>query len=179
MHESAALLRAVAFSATKHRSQRRKGIDASPYINHPIEAANILANVAGVTDLATLIAAILHDTIEDTGTKPEEIEELFGRSVRLLVEEVTDDKTLPKVERKRLQVEHAPNLSVSAKLIKVADKICNVHDVTQSPPEGWSLERRREYLDWAERVVTGCRGVNDPLERRFDDVLREGRRVLS
>ena len=179
MNEVAVLLRAVAFSATKHRAQRRKDIDASPYINHPVEVASILANVAGVTDLSTLIAAILHDTIEDTGTKPIEIEDLFGRAVRLLVEEVTDDKTLPKVERKRLQVEHAPSLSVPAKLIKVADKICNIHDVTRNPPEGWSSQRRREYLDWAERVVAGCRGLNDPLERRFDHVLAEGRKVLS
>lgn len=142
------LLRAVEFSAERHRGQRRKGVDASPYINHSIEVAAMLANVAGVRDLAILIAAVLHDTIEDTRTSPEELEAAFGPEVRLLVQEVTDDKTLPKAERKRLQVKHAPQLSPSAKLIKLADKVSNVRDVTDRPPSDWSVERRREYLDW-------------------------------
>lgn len=111
------LLRAVEFSAEKHRDQRRKGVDASPYINHPIEVAAMLANVAGVCDIAILVAAVLHDTIEDTHTSPEELEASFGPEIRLLVQEVTDDKSLPKTERKRLQVAHAPHLSPSAKLI--------------------------------------------------------------
>jgi guanosine-3',5'-bis(diphosphate) 3'-pyrophosphohydrolase len=125
------LLRAVEFSAERHRDQRRKGVDASPYINHPIEVAAMLANVAGVRDLAILVAAVLHDTIEDTRTSPEELEAAFGSEIRLLVQEVTDDKSLPKAERKRLQVEHAPQLSPSAKLIKLADKVSNVRDVTE------------------------------------------------
>ena len=178
-HELGRLLKAVAFSANRHRDQRRKGADASPYINHPIDVADILTNVGGVKDLAILMAAILHDTIEDTRTSPEELEATFGREVRLLVEEVSDDKSLPRESRKRLQIEHAPLLSVAAKLIKLADKISNVRDVTQNPPTGWPLERRRDYLDWAERVVAGCRGLNEFLDRHFDQVMREGREVLS
>jgi guanosine-3',5'-bis(diphosphate) 3'-pyrophosphohydrolase len=173
------LLKAVEFSAEKHRDQRRKGEDDSPYINHPIEVASILANVGGVRDLAVLVAAILHDTIEDTRTSPEELEAAFGPEVRLLVQEVTDDKTLPKAERKRLQIEHANRLSPSAKLIKLADKISNMKDVTDRPPPDWSIERRKEYLDWAERVVAGCRGVNSALEMRFNETLRRGREVIS
>ena len=173
------LLRAVEFSAEKHRGQRRKGVDASPYINHPIEVAAMLANVAGVRDLVILVAAVLHDTIEDTRTSPEELEAAFGAEIRLLVQEVTDDKSLPKAERKRLQVDHAPQLSPSAKLIKLADKVSNVRDVTDRPPSDWSVERRREYLDWAERVVAGCRGVNSALESRFDETLRRAREVIS
>jgi guanosine-3',5'-bis(diphosphate) 3'-pyrophosphohydrolase len=174
-NDLALLLRAVAFSAHRHRDQRRKGADANPYVNHPIDVANVLANVGGVRDVAVLVAAVLHDTVEDTGTRPEEIEAEFGAEVRRLVEEVTDDKTLPKAERKRRQVEHAPHLSPGAKQIKLGDKICNVADIARDPPADWSAARRAEYIDWAERVVAGCRGANAALERRFDEVAREAR----
>ena len=173
------LLRAIEFSAEKHRDQRRKGVDASPYINHPIQVASMLANVAGVRDVTTLVAAVLHDTIEDTQTSREELEAAFGEEVALLVLEVTDDKSLPKAERKRLQVERAPDLSSAAKLIKLADKISNVTDITDRPPSDWSNERRREYVDWAERVVVGCRGVNSALEVRFDHTLRRAKEAMA
>jgi guanosine-3',5'-bis(diphosphate) 3'-pyrophosphohydrolase len=174
MKEVAALLQAVRFAAHKHQPQRRKDKDASPYINHPIEVAELLAAVGGVTDLPILIAAVLHDTVEDTSTTFSELEEAFGQDVRLLVEEMTDDKTLPKQERKCFQVAHAQQLSERAKQIKIADKICNVHDVTHAPPPNWSLERRQEYLQWAAKVVEGCRGSNANLEDRFDEVLQAG-----
>lgn len=177
--DAALLLLALQFSADKHRDQRRKDESASPYINHPIAVASVLANVGGVTDISVLVAAILHDTIEDTRTRADEIGACFGREVRLLVEEVTDDKSLVKAERKRLQVEHAPRLSLGAKLIKLADKICNVVDVTHTPPTNWSMERRQDYLDWTERVVAGCRGCNLWLERRYDEVLRQGRVAVA
>ncbi len=146
MKEIGLLLKAVRFAAHRHRFQRRKDEDASPYINHPIEAAEILANVGNVSDLPTLLAAVLHDTVEDTDTTFSELEEVFGRDVRQLVEEVTDDKSLPKDVRKRLQIEHAQGLSSCAKQIKIADKICNVRDVTHTPPPNCSLERRRDGL---------------------------------
>jgi methylenetetrahydrofolate reductase (NADPH) len=173
------LLRALHFAAQKHRDQRRKDVDASPYINHPIEVAETLARVGGVSELAVLQAAILHDTVEDTETTLEELEGAFGRELRELVAELTDDKRLPKGERKRLQVEHAPALSQRAKLVKLADKICNVRDIAHAPPRGWSRERRVEYLAWTERVVTGLRGESAALERRYDEALREARSLLS
>ena len=174
-----ALLTSVHFAADKHRDQRRKSREACPYINHPIEVAEILSRVGGVTDLATLQAAILHDTIEDTRTTSEELEARFGAEVRRLVEEVTDDQHLPKTERKRLQIEHAPHLSPKAKLIKIADKISNVRDVTHFPPAHWPHQRRCEYLDWAEKVVAGLRGANPAVEALFDQTLKEGRRLLA
>lgn len=177
--ELAQLLSAIQFAAHKHQTQRRKDVDASPYINHPIEVATILATRGGVTDLPTLIAAVLHDTIEDTRTTPEELEAHFGPEVRSLVLEVTDDKRLPKLERKRLQIEHAPLRSPKAKLVKLGDKIANVRDVTHFPPGDWSLARRREYLDWTDQVVRGCRGTNGALESYYDEVLRTGRALLS
>jgi (p)ppGpp synthase/HD superfamily hydrolase len=173
------LLKAASFSAERHRSQSRKGEDTTPYINHPLEVACILADVGGVVDVTTLVAALLHDTVEDTSTSPEDLEERFGPDVRSLVEEVTDDKSLDKAERKRLAVEHAPSLSPAAKQIKLGDKMCNVRDVAEHPASGWSMQRRREYLDWAAAVADGCRGVNERLERRFDEVLREARAALS
>ncbi len=173
------LLRALHFSAEKHRTQRRKDAEASPYINHPIAVARTLAETGGISDVTTLIAAVLHDTIEDTETTPEELETLFGAEVRALVEEVTDDKNLPKHERKSRQIEHAPGASTRAKQIKIADKICNVRDVTHNPPSKWSHERKMEYLDWTSEVVRGCRGCNAALERLYDEVLAEARAILG
>lgn len=173
------LLTAVHFAADRHRDQRRKGRDASPYINHPIEVAETLGRVGGVNDPVILQAAILHDTLEDTETDPEELEARFAADVRRVVEEVTDDKSLEKHERKRIQVEHSPHLSDAAKMVKIADKIANIRSVVQTPPDDWSWERRREYLDWTEKVVAGCRGCNEALERYFDQVLAEGRELLA
>lgn len=173
------LLKAARFSAEKHRDQRRKDTFASPYINHPIRVAETLASIGGVENPSLLAAALLHDTIEDTGTQPEEIEAGFGAEVLSIVLEVTDDKSLPKQERKRLQIEHAPHKSEQAKLLKLADKICNIHDILHAPPESWSLERKREYLLWTEQVIAGLRGTHPALERRYDELLAEGKRMLG
>jgi (p)ppGpp synthase/HD superfamily hydrolase len=173
------VLAAAQFAAHKHRDQRRKGADQRPYINHPIDVASTLATVGGVEDAEVLMAALLHDTVEDTDCTPEEIEEHFGADVRALVEEMTDDKALENAERKQRQVEHAPHLTPRAKLIKLGDKICNVRDITRNPPVSWSLERRRRYFDWTARVVAGVRGTSAPLEALYDDVLAAGYQVLE
>jgi (p)ppGpp synthase/HD superfamily hydrolase len=176
---AAGLLSAVRFAAHKHSRQRRKDAAATPYINHPIAVAEVLARVGTVSDLATLQAAILHDTLEDTQTTPEELDEHFGKEVRLLVQEVTDEKGLPQQERKRLQIVHAPQLSTAAKLIKMADKISNMSDITAAQPVGWPVQRKRDYLDWAEKVVAGCRRSNAQLEQHFDTVLKGKRKLLE
>ncbi len=169
------ILKAAHFAADKHRDQRRKGQEASPYINHPIAVAEILTGVGGITDLATIQAALLHDTVEDTNTTPEELAIQFGDEVMGLVMEVTDDKGLAKAERKRLQLEHAKQLSAKAKMIKIADKISNVTDIKNVPPKDWDDARRMEYFDWAEKVVTNCRDANQRLAVRFDDLINEAR----
>ena len=163
---------AIAFAAEKHRNQRRKDIEASPYINHPIALANILANEAGIDDEKVLVAAILHDTIEDTETTSAELAGLFGDEVTAIVLEVSDDKSLPKAERKRLQIEHAPTISRRAKQVKLADKIANLRDIAVSPPAGWPLLRQQEYFDWAKAVVDGLRGTHPTLERLFDEACK-------
>ena len=173
-----ALLHALHFAADRHRDQRRKGEDASPYINHPIVVAETLARF-GVTDLVTLQAAVLHDTLEDTETTPEELEAVFGPEVRGVVEEVTDDKSLPKRERKRAQVRRAAALSRRAKLVRIADKIANVHDVLHAPPSDWSVDWRLGYIDWTERVVDECRGCHPGLEAHYDEVVGEARQRLA
>ncbi len=169
----ALILRASAFAAHKHRNQRRKDVDASPYINHPLTLANVLANEAGVADAVTLCAALLHDTVEDTDTTADELTREFGAAICGVVLEVTDDRTLPKAERKRLQIEHAATISDRAKLVKLADKISNLRDVATSPPAGWPLERRREYFDWAKAVVDRLRGVHPELEAVFDSAYAQ------
>ena len=164
-------VKAVAFAADKHRTQRRKDADASPYINHPIALANVLANEGGVTDVVVLSAAVLHDTIEDTNTTAEELTAIFGAKITATVLDVTDDKSLDKHDRKQRQIEHAPHISKEAKLVKLADKICNLRDILASPPADWSPERKQGYFDWAAKVVAGVRGVHPELEAVFDGLL--------
>ncbi len=167
------LFEALAFAAHKHRSQRRKDAEASPYINHPIALARTLVVEGGVTDTKTLIAAVLHDTVEDTDTSFEEITAMFGKKVAEVVREVTDDQTLLKPDRKRLQIEHAPHMSKRAALVKLADKTSNLRDVASNPPRGWPLARRRAYFDWAKAVVDGLPPVNARLRAAFDEAFSQ------
>ena len=173
------ILKALRFSAEKHNDQRRRDSKSSPYINHPIQVAETLWRVGHVKDDAVLTAAILHDTIEDTDATPDEIGREFGEEVLGLVLEVTDDKSLPKEVRKQLQIENSAKKSLKAKLIKLADKICNVYDLVHYPPSGWSLKRKQEYLLWSEKVIQGVRGSNKELEARYDEVLEEGKRIFG
>lgn len=166
------LMRATAFAAQKHREQKRKD-GSTPYINHPVAVADILARVAGVTDVEVLAAALLHDTIEDTETTEDELRTTFGDRVLSLVMECTDDKTLPKDERKRLQVVHAEHKTDSAKLIKIADKISNMHDIAERPPSYWPLERKVDYIKWADEVYQGLKGVNGELDSFFEKTRDE------
>lgn len=159
--------------------QRRKDPEAIPYINHPIAVATLIATVGGITDIAIIMAGILHDTVEDTDTSPAELEAHFGAVVRQIVEELTDDKALPKDVRKSLQIKHAPSASVGAKIVKLADKICNLIDISDTPPPDWGAERIAAYLSWSEAVVAGCRGANPGLEQRFDLVLSRARSVCG
>jgi guanosine-3',5'-bis(diphosphate) 3'-pyrophosphohydrolase len=168
VEDTGLLLRALAFAADKHRSQRRKDTEASPYINHPIAVAELLANEAWVLDVDVLVAAILHDTVEDTQTTNEELRATFGARVSSIVAEVTDDKRLPKAERKRLQIEHARTASPEAQLVKLADKIVNLRDLATRPPASWSSARKREYFDWCRAVVDTMRGRHAALTALFD-----------
>jgi guanosine-3',5'-bis(diphosphate) 3'-pyrophosphohydrolase len=169
----AKIFRALSFAAEKHRDQRRKDDHGSPYINHPIALARVLCDEGGVTETDVLCAALLHDTLEDTEATPQEVETHFGPAIRRIVMEVTDNKELPKAERKHLQIVHAAGASRSAKLVKLADKICNLRDVARNPPVGWDLQRRRAYFDWARDVVAGIRGTHPGLEALFDEAYGE------
>jgi guanosine-3',5'-bis(diphosphate) 3'-pyrophosphohydrolase len=114
------------------------------------------------------MAAVLHDTIEDTETTEEDLKQAFGDEIANIVLEVSDDTSLCRADRKEAQVVHAPSLSTEARLVKLADKICNLRDVADNPPAGWTLERRQEYFDWAKAVIDGLRGVHQKLETIFD-----------
>ena len=161
------LIKAMSFAAHKHKDQRRKDKEASPYINHPIGLVEVLVNVGNVTDINTICAALLHDTVEDTETTPEELTATFGAEISDIVMEVTDDKSLSREERKQAQIDHAMHLSKQARAVKLADKICNLGDVSVSPPD-WPLERRQQYFDWAKNVIDGLRGDWIELEAEFD-----------
>ena len=162
------LLKALTFAAHKHRDQRRRDVDASPYINHPIALANILCNEGHITDISVICAALLHDTVEDTDTSRDELEREFGEEIRDIVMDVTDDKTLGKAARKQRQIEHAAHISDQAKLVKLADKISNLRDMANNPPTDWDLQRRQGYFDWAMAVIDRLRGVHGPMETIFD-----------
>jgi guanosine-3',5'-bis(diphosphate) 3'-pyrophosphohydrolase len=166
------IMRALSFAAAKHRDQRRKDVQASPYINHPIALANILTVEVGVTDPAVICAAVLHDTVEDTETTVEELVDQFGVEISSIVAEVTDDKTLLKRERKQRQIQHAGTVSEKARLVKLADKIANLRDIAASPPADWDVVRKREYFDWAAQVVNRIRGTHPALEALFDAAAR-------
>lgn len=171
--ELSLLVKATAFAAKKHKDQRRKDEASSPYINHPVSLADVLVHEAGVTDLHTIAAALLHDTIEDTETTADEIEAHFGVTVRTIVEEVSDDKSLGKQACKQMQIDRAPSLSPQARAVKLADKICNLRDVVVNPPTGWALARRQAYFDWAKQVIDGLRGEHAVLEELFDQVYAQ------
>lgn len=170
-------LRALSFAAYKHRNQRRKD-NKTPYINHPIAVASILLNEAGIADEAVLIAALLHDTVEDTDTALEEIEQHFGPMICGLVNEVTDDKSLPSAVRKQQQIKHASELSNSAKLIKLADKTANLRDIITAPPTGWNTARIDGYLEWGYAVINEIRGTHPQLEALFDQAYAQGKSNL-
>lgn len=178
MQLTQSVIDALSFAADKHRHQRRKDRHLSPYINHLIEVLRLLWHVGGVREEAVLVAGLLHDTVEDTDTSFREISNHFGEDVKALVAAVTDDKSLEKAARKQLQIEHAPTLSVGAKLIKLADKCANLSDLIFYPPADWPLSRRVEYLEWAEAVIAGVRGTNEGLEQQFDELANRLRKRL-
>ena len=157
------LVTAFHFAATQHSGQRRKNKEKSPYINHPIEVCYLLSDT-GVTDTDTLAAAVLHDTIEDTPTNYDDLAHIFGKRVADIVKECSDNKSLPKVERKKLQIEHAKEVSHAAKQVKMADKYSNLRDLLINPPQSWSEEIVRGYMYWAYAVFLNLKGVNPELE---------------
>jgi len=173
------ILKAAHFAAQKHKDQRRKDKEVSPYINHPISVAKIISEIGNIEDPEVLAAALLHDTIEDTETTVDELIDNFGERVCSLVQEVTDDKNLPKMERKQRQIEHAKEISEGAALIKLGDKISNVTDITNTPPIDWDSNRRLEYFEWAEKVINNCPKVNTSLEKYFKDSIQKGREKLQ
>jgi (p)ppGpp synthase/HD superfamily hydrolase len=170
------LARAADYAARRHIAQRRKGERAEPYINHLTEVAALLAEATDGGDVVLLMGGLLHDTLEDTDATYEDLEQLFGREVAGLVAEVTDDKSLPREERKRLQIEKTPGKSRRAKLLKLADKTSNLRGLVASPPTGWSAERLHDYVVWAHDVVRSCRGLNPRLEAAFDAAHEEASR---
>jgi (p)ppGpp synthase/HD superfamily hydrolase len=173
------IARAADFAARAHVTQRRKGDAQEPYVNHLIEVALLLTEATGGEDPVLVAAGWLHDTLEDTATEREELEALFGAEVASIVAEVTDDKSLKKAERKRLQIDTAATKSRQARLLKIADKTSNLRSMADSPPTGWDLDRRDDYVRWAEEVVAGCRGLNDVLERAFDEAARQARAAIG
>ena len=172
------VLKAAEAAANWHSGQRRKGVAGEPYVNHLIEVASLVAEATNGEDPHLTAAALLHDAVEDQNIPLSQIASMFGEDVAALVGEVTDDKSLPRHERKRLQVEHAPHKSHRAKLLKLADKTSNVRALSLSPPD-WTLERRREYVRWACEVVAGLGQASPYLQEQFEAAVRQAERDLE
>jgi guanosine-3',5'-bis(diphosphate) 3'-pyrophosphohydrolase len=163
------LLKALTVSSSAHAGQYRKGTPKIPYINHPIYVAYLLAEYGNISDEEVLAAAILHDTIEDTNITYSDLQVQFGTRIADIVQDCSDDKDLPKEERKLMQIKHASTISPQAKLVKLADKIANLSDISLNPPQKWSIERKVAYLNWSQNVINaGLRGLNPMLEDMFD-----------
>ena len=173
------LIWAALMAAQWHRGQRRKGSTEEPYINHLLEVASLVSQATGGKDINLIIAALLHDAIEDQGISRATIAEQFGDDVASLVAEVTDDKSLPKAVRKRLQVENAPKKSSRAKILKLADKISNVTAIGKDPPSDWPIDRQRDYIQWGRDVVAGVRGASAQLESQFDRAADEAECLID
>jgi (p)ppGpp synthase/HD superfamily hydrolase len=171
------LFDAICFASHKHRFQKRKNADATPYIDHPLNVMRLVHDVGGISDQAILQAAVLHDTVEDTKTTLQEIEDVFGAAVAGIVLECTDDKTLTKEQRKLLQIKNAPHKSKAAKIVKLADKCHNLSSLLDDAPTTWDKERIQNYFSWARRVIEGCRGANAGLEKYFDNLCHPRRTV--
>ncbi|HIB19813.1 MAG TPA: bifunctional (p)ppGpp synthetase/guanosine-3',5'-bis(diphosphate) 3'-pyrophosphohydrolase [Alphaproteobacteria bacterium] len=178
MNDTVLITRALHFAAERHSNHRRKGQAQEPYVNHLAEVAELVASATEGKDANLVAAALLHDTIEDTVTVPEELVTIFNSDVARLVREVTDDKSLPKQDRKDLQVANAPEKSTRAKLLKLADKTSNLRSIASSPPENWNTERKQEYIDWSSKVGAGLKGVNPWLEARFCEALAQAEQAL-
>jgi (p)ppGpp synthase/HD superfamily hydrolase len=166
------IMAAARFAAERHAQQRRKGENGEPYFNHLLEVAELITESNRDLDVELVMAAFLHDTVEDTGVTLAELEERFGNAVAALVAEVTDDKLLPKNTRKQLQVQTAHKKSPRAQTLKLADKISNLRAILDRPPVGWNLERKQQYFEWARQVVSGITAPNAFLKAEFDKIYQ-------
>lgn len=175
---SKSLSKAIVFAAQSHAGQYRKD-GKTPYINHPLEVMNLVTVHVEHPQNDVLIAAVLHDVVEDTNVTSAEIKHMFGGHVARLVEELTDDKTLTKEERKRIQLQEVHTLSPEGQLLRLCDKICNVYDILYAPPGDWDLRRRLDYIKWSKAVVDRIRGIHPTLEKRFDELYEAGIRLLQ
>lgn len=165
------LLETITYAIIKHDGQKRKDENAYPFIVHPIDVASILIK-AGVTDNDVLNAAILHDVVEDTSATYEEVKTKFGKSVADYVQEVSDDKSLSKLERKKAQIEHAKVISEGAKLIKLADKISNLTSLSNSVPKSWPAIWEKGYFAWAKLCTDNMSGLSEQLDAQLNTLYQ-------
>ncbi|KAM3718084.1 Guanosine-3',5'-bis(diphosphate) 3'-pyrophosphohydrolase MESH1 [Dirofilaria immitis] len=172
-YDTSLIIKAVDLAARRHRQQRRKDAIQTPYVNHPIGVAYILTNEGQITDTATIIAAILHDIVEDTKTTDKEIRETFGDEVADIVKECTVVKSVKREIRMKSQLQKASELSHKAKLVQLADKLYNIRDIERCIPFGWTKQNVTEYVLFAKNLLSSIRGIHGPLENALDDAINK------
>lgn len=173
------ITRAMDFAARAHADQRRKGAKGEPYVNHLTEVADLVGEATDYKDAVLIAAALLHDVIEDFDVTHAELVTEFGAEVADVVRECSDDTSLPRLERKRLQVQHIPHLSTRAKLVKLADKTSNLRAIDRTPPEGWSRDRKAEYVNFGRQIAAGAKGIAPKLDARFREISEKLGRDLQ
>ncbi|MFC0220732.1 HD domain-containing protein [Pseudochelatococcus lubricantis] len=172
------LTRALVYAAEAHANQRRKGAAQEPYINHLIEVLDLVARATGGEDGELLIAALLHDVVEDTPISAEELAAAFGARVARIVIENSDDMTLPKDERRRQRIAAMAHKSPEARIVKTADVISNLRAIAVSPPAGWAMDRRLGYLEGCRQLIDAGRGANAVIETLFDQTAADAERAI-
>ena len=172
------LTKALVFAAEAHRNQRRKGAAQEPYLNHLIEVLDLVVKATDGADMDILIAALLHDVVEDTSTSYEDVAANFGERVAEIVRENSDDMSLPKADRRLARIAAMPLKSREARLVKIADVISNLRAIAVSPPAGWPAERKLGYLQSCRRLVDAGRGTDAAIERIFDQTADDVERTI-
>lgn len=168
-------LRAADFAARAHRTDRRRGDADSPYMNHVLEVAALLAETTGGRDPLLVTAALLHDLPAKTSIPRETIEREFGREAAAVVYEAHMERGGDREDRRRTEIDAAPRMSPRARQLKLADKTSSIRGLRSAPPAGWGRAEAEHYLTWAEAVAAGCAGVNPALDRAFRDAVADCR----
>lgn len=157
------LLSAIHDASEAHAGQKRR--DGTEVLGHPLRVAKNLLDLFGFVEIDMLLAAILHDTLEDTKLEEMEILKKYGLRVLGLVKELTDDPTLKRDEQKMVQLMKAPFYSPAGKKIKFADRYDNLMSIMNLPELS---PREVDYINHSYNLLSG---MNTQWSLSLRDVL--------
>lgn len=159
----------------RHSGQCRPNRGRDLKIDHIEEVARLVEESGGNHD--EIVAAWLHDIIEDTETIIEEIEELFGDDIAQLVDGLTDPPEFSSMLLDFRKFQQAQRLLLKGngvKRVKLCDQISNVRSVINDPPLGWDNKKCLAYIEGAKSIADVCYGISECLDNIFDKLYLEG-----